>query len=268
MADSMNNPERLPDQSFAIHTTFSDHTSGGWISGRLAYFEYRDLGLNDATNGLVSAQVMRLVKKPSSQSGWHCHPLDFQFFYVLKGSIRMLTTGGGDVTLGPASAAYHPPFFLHNEVEYSNSFEVIHITAPPIVTTIEGRKALSAATRQRRWEPVYFPADSARWTSHAGSGSLFQYRDLPTGGPMARRVHMRVARATKPSRAGIGYEDLMNLGWFVVLAGSAAVQIEGASLRLIHPGDALSVGSEPASRNSLTRVSSDFTALQMTTLAP
>ena len=59
--------------------------------GLRAFMQYRDLGLRRATGGLMRAEHIRVVAESDMKTGWHCHDLDFQFVYVLKGHVRFVT---------------------------------------------------------------------------------------------------------------------------------------------------------------------------------
>jgi hypothetical protein len=53
--------------------------------GLREYFDYRDLGIFDATDGKAVMHVIRASKGSNATGEWHRHELNFQFVYVLKG---------------------------------------------------------------------------------------------------------------------------------------------------------------------------------------
>ena len=53
--------------------------------GLRSFFEYRDLGLSEATGGRYHAQVIRASAPCEDGTGPHRHALEFQMVYVLKG---------------------------------------------------------------------------------------------------------------------------------------------------------------------------------------
>ena len=63
-------------------------TSEFKVNGLRAFFEYRDLGIMDATNGRYVAHVIRAVPGKSAEPCWHRHEADFQMVYVLRGWIE------------------------------------------------------------------------------------------------------------------------------------------------------------------------------------
>ena len=53
--------------------------------GLRSFFEYRDLGILEATDGAVVAHVIRARPGKAPHGQWHRHDCDVQFVYVLKG---------------------------------------------------------------------------------------------------------------------------------------------------------------------------------------
>jgi hypothetical protein len=77
-----------PPQRFAV----SHHREEDFQAGLRAYAKYRDLGIAQATNGLVRAHVIRFVPpcRPEEVSKRHYHDVEFQMIYVLKGWINLV----------------------------------------------------------------------------------------------------------------------------------------------------------------------------------
>lgn len=56
-------------------------TAGEYRKGGLRdFFVYRDLGIADATDGRVVAQLVRANLAPEEGAGWHVHGADFTSF--------------------------------------------------------------------------------------------------------------------------------------------------------------------------------------------
>jgi hypothetical protein len=74
-----------PRQRFVV----SHHREEDFEAGLRRYAKYRDLGIAQATNGMVRAHVIRFVPpcRPEEVSKRHYHDVDFQMVYVLKGWI-------------------------------------------------------------------------------------------------------------------------------------------------------------------------------------
>jgi hypothetical protein len=57
--------------------------------GLRTYYEYRDLGIKDATDGKIDVHVIRAVPGEPFSSEPHVHRTTFQLIYVLKGWIEL-----------------------------------------------------------------------------------------------------------------------------------------------------------------------------------
>ncbi len=99
-------------------------------SGLRSFFEYRNLGIAKSIGGKVGAHVIRAVAGKHASGEKHCHHLDFQIVYVLKGWVRFWYEGQGEVLLEPGSCVHQPPGIVHREIEHSDDLELIEITLP------------------------------------------------------------------------------------------------------------------------------------------
>ncbi|MGI9601185.1 MAG: cupin domain-containing protein [Acidimicrobiales bacterium] len=104
-------------------------------TGRRAFFEYRDTGLAEATNGDYRAQVMRATDVMET-TGWHYHVCDLQFVYVLKGWVELEFAGGRRERLAEGGAMAIPPGMVHNEIAVSPDFEALEVVAPAKMDTV------------------------------------------------------------------------------------------------------------------------------------
>ncbi len=104
-------------------------------TGRRTFFEYRDTGLADATNGDYRAQVMRATDVMET-TGWHYHVCDLQFVYVLKGWVELEFAGGRRERLAEGGAMAIPPGMVHNEIAVSPDFEALEVVAPAEMDTV------------------------------------------------------------------------------------------------------------------------------------
>ncbi|WP_233270492.1 cupin domain-containing protein [Chachezhania sediminis] len=107
------------------------HADDGKFTGGLrAFFEYRDLGVRDATQGRYGAHVIRAVPGMESPGGWHTHDLDFQMVYVLKGWVVFDYEGQGEQMMRAGSCVLQPPGIRHREVRHSDDMELLEIISP------------------------------------------------------------------------------------------------------------------------------------------
>ena len=118
-------------QAFCVsHADGSGTFKSNCTGGLRGFFEYRNLGVDDATQGKYSANVIRAVPGRHTEPSWHIHHLDFQMIYILQGWVTFEYEGQGQVTFRPGSAALQPPGIRHREIEHSDDLELIEITSP------------------------------------------------------------------------------------------------------------------------------------------
>lgn len=98
--------------------------------GLRSFFEYRDLGIAEATDGKVGMHVIRAKEGHEAEPNWHRHDLEFQIVFVLKGWVTFEYEGVGEVTLKPGSCVHQAPGIRHREVAHSHDMELIEITGP------------------------------------------------------------------------------------------------------------------------------------------
>ena len=105
--------------------------------GLRAFFEYRDLGIKQATQGRVDAHVIRAATGQDFSSQPHRHDTEFQLVYVLKGWIEFEYEGQGAVRLEAGSCVYQPPGIRHRELGHSEDVEMLEVVLPAGFTTQE-----------------------------------------------------------------------------------------------------------------------------------
>ncbi len=108
------------------------HADDGRFEGQglRAFFEYRQLGIAEATGGRYGANVIRAVPGRHSEAQWHTHELDFQMVYVTRGWVAFEYEGQGEHILREGSCVLQPPGIRHREVRHSDDLELIEITSP------------------------------------------------------------------------------------------------------------------------------------------
>ncbi|MBC8725729.1 cupin domain-containing protein [Paraburkholderia sp. 31.1] len=116
------------------------------VAGRRTFFNYRDLGVSDATDGRMRAQVT-VATGVMQQTGWHYHVCETQFIFTLRGWIDLQFEDGRVVRVGAGESLYIPPGLKHNETAISEDFEFLEISVPARMGTIpcdppEGLKIL------------------------------------------------------------------------------------------------------------------------------
>ena len=58
--------------------------------GLRSFFQYRDLGVSEATHGKVIAHLVRANEAPEKGTGWHRHEADFHIVIMLKGWAKFM----------------------------------------------------------------------------------------------------------------------------------------------------------------------------------
>ena len=98
--------------------------------GLRSFFEYRDLGIQAATDGRVVAHVIRAAAGTEFSGQPHVHDITFQLVYVLKGWIEFEYEGQGIVRLEAGSCVHQPPGIRHREIGHSPDVEMLEIVMP------------------------------------------------------------------------------------------------------------------------------------------
>jgi quercetin dioxygenase-like cupin family protein len=104
--------------------------------GLRIFFEYRDLGVREATGGKVAAHVIRASPGAHFAGSRHHHDLEFQLIYCLKGWIRFSYEGVGEVLLVPGTCVHQPPGIRHTELGHSDDLELLEIVMPADFDTV------------------------------------------------------------------------------------------------------------------------------------
>jgi mannose-6-phosphate isomerase-like protein (cupin superfamily) len=128
-------PKARPRQRF----TASHLHEADFQTGLRRYAAYRDLGISDATGGMVQAHVIRFIPpcRPEEVSKLHYHDVNFQMVYVLKGWIKTEFDGEGSIVMQSGSAWIQPPRIKHKVLDYSDDCEVLEIILPADFKTVE-----------------------------------------------------------------------------------------------------------------------------------
>ena len=112
--------------------------SGKFKTGLRSYAAYRDLGVHQATNGVVQAHVIRLLGAcdPDVVSIRHLHGVQFQFLYMLKGWM-IGEYNGRRVKMEEGSCWIQPNSIPHTVLDYSENCEMIELILPGEFKTVE-----------------------------------------------------------------------------------------------------------------------------------
>lgn len=122
------------NQAFTISHADSGAFKG---AGLRPFFEYRQLGVLEATDGKFGAHVIRAVPGMESPGTWHTHDLEFQMVYVTQGWVVFEYEGEGEHVLRAGSCVLQPSGIRHREVRHSDDMELIEIVSPAEFATHE-----------------------------------------------------------------------------------------------------------------------------------
>lgn len=98
--------------------------------GLRPYFEYRDLGILDATDKKAVMHVIKAREGTNATGEWHTHAIELQIIYVLKGWAIFEYEGQGEHRLEAGTCVHQPPGIRHREIAHSDDFEVLEIVLP------------------------------------------------------------------------------------------------------------------------------------------
>jgi quercetin dioxygenase-like cupin family protein len=115
-----------PDMKLAVALK----SEARYVPGRRAFFDYRDLGVTDATSGRMRAQVTTAKEAMTRATGWHYHNCEIQFVYMLKGWADLDFEDRGPVRLQAGDSVMIPGGCRHQEVRTSDDFEILEISLP------------------------------------------------------------------------------------------------------------------------------------------
>jgi mannose-6-phosphate isomerase-like protein (cupin superfamily) len=106
------------------------------VAGRRAFFKYRDLGVTDATDGQMRAQITSATQGMGKPTGWHYHVCDQQFVYMLKGWVDLEFEDGSKVRLMPGDSMMIPGGMRHNETGTADELEILEVSVPAQMNTV------------------------------------------------------------------------------------------------------------------------------------
>lgn len=106
------------------------------VPGRRAFFTYRDLGLEAASNGRIRASHTKSVEGMLESTGWHYHVCDMQFVYIMKGTVVIEFEDGTVATFGAGDAMFMPGGVRHNEIYVSADKESLELSLPGKLGTV------------------------------------------------------------------------------------------------------------------------------------
>lgn len=115
------------------------HATAGnapFAPGRRDFMKYRDLGVTEASEGRMRAQVMSIVTGMTEPTGWHYHVCEGQFVYALKGWVDLDFETGESIRLEAGESLFIPGGLRHNETSTSEDLEILEVSVPSDMGTV------------------------------------------------------------------------------------------------------------------------------------
>ena len=106
------------------------------VPGRRSFLSYRDLGVTEASDGKLRAQVMKSVEGMTEPTGWHYHVCDGQFVYMLKGWVDLAFESGEQLHVCEGESLFIPGGLKHNETAISKDAEILELSVPSDMGTV------------------------------------------------------------------------------------------------------------------------------------
>ncbi|WP_413880812.1 cupin [Candidatus Aalborgicola defluviihabitans] len=109
----------------------ASHAEGATFErGLRSFYEYRDLGIKNATSGRVDAHIIRAAAGKEFSSQPHLHKTEFQLVYVLKGWIEFEYEGQGVVRLEAGSVSTSPRTFATASLVTALTSKMLEVVLP------------------------------------------------------------------------------------------------------------------------------------------
>ena len=106
------------------------------VAGRRTFLEYQDLGVTEASEGKLRAQVMKAKAGMTEPTGWHYHVCEGQFVYALKGWVDLEFETGDKVRIKAGESLFIPGNMRHNETAMSEDLEILELSVPADMGTV------------------------------------------------------------------------------------------------------------------------------------
>jgi quercetin dioxygenase-like cupin family protein len=107
-----------------------------YVAGRRDFFKYRELGVTEASNRRMRAQVTSATQGLGKPTGWHYHQCEQQLVYMLKGWVDLEFEDGTKVHLEAGDSLMIPGGTIHNETDTADELELLEVSVPADMGTV------------------------------------------------------------------------------------------------------------------------------------
>jgi len=140
--------DSIPSPAAAMKFVVSNADNLRFTPGRRPEIKYRDLGVRDASNGRMRAEVMHISPgSPSRPTGWHYHTCEIQFLYMLNGWVDLEFGEAGVVRLHAGESMMIPGGLVHQELRASEVMELLEVSVPAQLGTVDCDPPANVAAR-------------------------------------------------------------------------------------------------------------------------
>ena len=234
----------LKSATSAIAIGWPDNFDYSFVSGASAWrdspikgIQCRDLGLSKASQGDMSANLLRLQSplQDTATPEWTTVGSAFHLLYVLSGTARLESHAGKAGDLLPGTAAYLPANVRHRIFGASTDFVMLEIAT----RGAEPELKQMPAGADSRLHVLSEAKDS--YIQGDGLRKYFAYRDLGSKSRSQGKVHIQTFHAVDIMPGGTGWHKHSNMcQFFYVIDGGAGFGVENDSgLTRLEAGDAV-----------------------------
>jgi hypothetical protein len=162
------------------------------VPGRRDFFAYRDLGVKDASNGTMRAQLTTAITGMTQPTGWHYHVCDHQFVLRAQGLGRARIRERRDVPARSRRLRHIPGGLNHNELRTSDDLEILEVVGAGRNRHRAGRPAgqprLAFTPSLLSWPGLARPPRQNLWISAKPGDDL--------GSPVGAKKNLRAKQWT------------------------------------------------------------------------
>ncbi len=255
-------PEPLPIEFMTRHLDAAD-----WLTRD--GFELRDLGLSEASHGLLDASHYRCLRDGVVlDSDRISHDLDV--FYVLAGSLSISRDNQTSELLQEGDCIHHRRECACRYAAASSDCELLHIRSRGTLTSDapEGIHHDQDATAPAGPSNCYILKNTPEsYVIGAGPRSFFGYRDLGANEVTDGRIHLHMVRATSqeaPSN-GTGWHIHSMSQWYIVTGGVGNIDVAAHGRHRLVRGDFMTISAQMP--HNEFEFSPDYEVIQLCTPA-
>lgn len=128
----------MAEQTKKLPFVLSRLNEAKWVPGLRPDFEYRDLGIDAATNGQFLVQTIRAVDNGTEHDvSKHHHDTGFHFLYMLEGEATFNFEGHGEVTFKKGDCWFQPDGIKHSMPRCNDEAVFLEIATPADFNTTQ-----------------------------------------------------------------------------------------------------------------------------------